>query len=261
MQSVREHEVSLGLLFFAVASAVVVLVAVVIPVSSATPPLTSGTPRGTIYKGSVQITGSGVGANTLSLGAGGSVIAGTGAIYILPNNSAGASYFWGAAGQAAQGLYLDAHLWDATALTVRNDSATQHTIAAIAESGSFPAARFNGTVRIEGDLVKGNLQAVVNTSGGPAGFSSLEAPDARFADYGTGRTTGTSATIAIDPKFAETVELTAYMVFVSPMGTAAEIAVANQNEEGFTVVASEDTKFAYKIVAVRKGFLEKRFKR
>ncbi|MFA6512299.1 MAG: hypothetical protein WCV86_04220 [Patescibacteria group bacterium] len=229
---------------------------------SGTPPIL-GTTLGNIYNGGIQITGNGASPDTLALGAGGSVIAGTGNLYFLPNESivdaSYGSYFRGVSGQPAQGLVIDTRLWDATGVTLQNNNAAQITLAALATGSSTTAASFLGGLRIEGNLVKENLNAVVDTSAGPATLSTLEAPDARFVDYGTGTTQDGRTEIAIDALYAETVDLETYYVFTSPASSDAVLAVTEQTTDGFTVLASHDTDFTYKIVAVRKGYSQKRF--
>lgn len=213
-----------------------------------------------VYQGALQIFAAGAGADGLVVGAGGSVISGTGQIFLRPNDSLAASYIRGVANKQEQGLYLDARQWDTIAITLQNNSSTQHTLAAVAEGTSTTAAILKGDLRIQGDLLKGDLQAVVPTSQGDLPLHAIEAPDARFVDYGTAETKNGSAYITIDPAFAETVDLTSYMVFVSPQGTTAALAVAEQTLEGFTIRTSEDTSFVYKIIAMRRGYEEKRFR-
>lgn len=223
------------------------------------PPPVSTSLKANAYNGSVQIIGPGAAADALVLGTGGSVIAGTGEIFMRPNNSFAASYFRGVANKQEQGLLLDSKAWDTTALQLHNSSATQHTLAAIADAPGTTAAIFYGDVRIEGNLLKGNWAAVVETSTGPLKLSVLEAPDARFVEYGSGKTEGGIVRIAIDPAFAETVSLEDYQVFLSPMGSPAALAVTDQTAEGFTVLSSTDTVFSYKLVALRKEYEHKRF--
>lgn len=83
-----------------------------------------------------------------------------------------------------------------------------------------------------------------------------------FEDFGTARLAGGEATVAIDPVFAQTVNLSeAYHVFLTPLGDAA-LYVAEKTSVGFTVRArggsDGDISFDYRIVAKRRGHEKKR---
>lgn len=221
-----------------------------------------GNKLGNVYNGVVQISfDNGGNPDSLILGGAGRTIGSTGAIYLLPNSSTAASRFLGTAGQPFQGLYLDSTAWNsASTLTLTGNNASAPTLVAVQDAASGDAGYFSGNVHVEGSIAKdGNLNAVVQTSQGDATLTVLEAPDARFVDYGEGRTENGSATVAIDPLYAETVELDDYLVFLTPKDSSATVAVTAQTPASFDVVASSDTAFFYKIVAIRKGYSEKRF--
>jgi hypothetical protein len=120
---------------------------------------------------------------------------------------------------------------------------------------------FDGSVRVEGNLSKtGDFNAVVPTSEGAAKLSVTEAPDAYFVDYGDARTEKGQARVYLDPLFAETVDLAQdYYVFLTPTGGGATLAVKDRTARFFDAVATGDTRFTYKIVAVRRGYADKRF--
>ena len=107
----------------------------------------------------------------------------------------------------------------------------------------------------------GAKSAVVATTKGARSLYAEEASEVYFTDYGFGRLQNGQATIAIDPIFAETVNLQKdYYVFLQPYGEA-EIYVSQTSPKSFEVrLRDKDTqgdatvKFAYRIVGKRRGF-------
>lgn len=86
---------------------------------------------------------------------------------------------------------------------------------------------------------------------------AIEGTQNWFEDIGTARLTGGTATVEIDPIYAETVSLTEYQVFLTPVGGWAELYVADQGRSSFTVAradAGSDIAFHYRIVGQRRGF-------
>jgi hypothetical protein len=111
----------------------------------------------------------------------------------------------------------------------------------------------------------GTKSAVVATSQGARSLYAEEASEVYFTDYGFGHLQNGRATIAIDPLFAETVNLEKdYYVFLQPYGEA-EIYLSKTTPKSFEVrLRAKDTqgdasvKFAYRIVGKRRGFEQTR---
>ena len=107
----------------------------------------------------------------------------------------------------------------------------------------------------------GSKNAAVPTSSGMRLLSSEESTEVWFTDYGSQQTRNGSTTVAIDPIFAETVDLTLpYHVFTQVYGDA-DIFVTNRTAKGFEVRVRDgapDVEFSYRIVAKRLGFQTQR---
>lgn len=114
----------------------------------------------------------------------------------------------------------------------------------------------------EGNLVVGGTKsAVVDTQDGRRLLYAEESAEVWFADYGFGKLGGGVAQVAIDPSFAQTVNLAEpYHVFVQVYGDAA-VYVINRTATGFEVRLREgdpSVEFSYRIVAKRLGFEDQR---
>jgi len=107
----------------------------------------------------------------------------------------------------------------------------------------------------------GTKSAVVPTSQGARSLYAEEASEVYFTDYGFGRLQNGTAVVAIDPLFAETVNLEQdYFVFLQPYGNA-EIYVGRTGSKDFEVClrgGDAQAKFAYRVVGKRKGFEQAR---
>lgn len=103
----------------------------------------------------------------------------------------------------------------------------------------------------------GTKNAVVPTDQGERLLYVEEATEVVFTDYGFGRLSDGIASIAIDPLFAQTVNLDLpYHVFVQVYGDA-DVYVDNRTAEGFDVLLREgdgNVEFSYRIVAKRLGY-------
>ena len=144
---------------------------------------------------------------------------------------------------------------------------------AAAASGSGYAGRFisengngvrisspDGTVGLQvsgGSLAVDSSvkNAVVPTDQGERLLYAAEATEVVFADHGFGQLSNGTASIAIDPLFAQTVNLDRpYHVFVQVYGDA-EVYVENRTAAGFDVMLREgddSVAFSYRIVAKRR---------
>jgi hypothetical protein len=107
----------------------------------------------------------------------------------------------------------------------------------------------------------GSKNAVVATDEGSKLLYTEESTEVWFTDYGFGQLENGIAVIAIDPLFAQTVDMEeAYHVFVQVYGDA-EVYVAERTPTGFEVHLRDgnpDVEFSYRIVAKRLGYADDR---
>lgn len=87
---------------------------------------------------------------------------------------------------------------------------------------------------------------------------AIESPDVVFEDFGSGQLVNGQAVVTIDPLFAETVNLTEYHVFVTPLGDCNGLYVNNKTPTSFEVhelgSGTASIAFDYRIVAKRLGY-------
>ncbi len=113
-------------------------------------------------------------------------------------------------------------------------------------------------------VVSGTKNAVVGTSIGARLLYTEEATEVWFADYGFGRLQNGQAVIAIDPTFAETVNLNiSYHVFIQAYGNA-DLYVSRRGSGAFTVQLRDgdaNAEFSYRLVAKRRDYERARLER
>ena len=120
----------------------------------------------------------------------------------------------------------------------------------------------------DGDFItiNGTKSALVETADyGARKLYCLESAGNYFEDFGQGQLVNGEATVAIDPVFAQTVNLKSpYHVFLTPMGDCG-LYVAAKTPTSFTVRALDGKQvtigFDYRIVAKRSGYEEKRLEK
>ena len=99
---------------------------------------------------------------------------------------------------------------------------------------------------------------VHTTSYGDRKLYAVESPGNWFEDFGSGQLQQGKAMVAIDPIFAQTVNLTeTYHVFLTPLGDCV-LYVSEKTQSSFTVKAAAgsvcNVEFDYRIIAKRLGF-------
>lgn len=109
----------------------------------------------------------------------------------------------------------------------------------------------------------GVLKSVVATSSS-AGAQRVEtyamqSPENWFEDFGSGTLSNGTATVALDPTFAQTVNTgTEYHVFLTPNGECEGLYIAQKTSTGFEVrelhAGKSSVAFDYRIVAKRVGY-------
>jgi hypothetical protein len=214
---------------------------------------------GTAVQGQVQATMIGGGANTA---------ANTAAVKGL-NQSSGAGGFgvYGTTAHGFAGVYGLAGAAQGTGGVV--GVATQAgTIgfAGVAYAPATDAGYFTGNVSVFGNFgVSGGKFAVVKGGDGTyRGMYAVESPECWFEDFGTGTLAGGTATVKLDPLFAQHVHTDDYHVFITEHDQHNDLNVANRTATAFTVQADDATlnakgksaaavhgTFSYRIVARR----------
>jgi hypothetical protein len=101
--------------------------------------------------------------------------------------------------------------------------------------------------------------ASVNGGAGKVALYSVQSPENRFEDFGSGTLSNGAATITLDPEFAQTVNLAAgYHVFITPTGDCKGLYVSNKTASSFEVrelaAGTSAVTFDYRIVAKRTGY-------
>jgi hypothetical protein len=113
----------------------------------------------------------------------------------------------------------------------------------------------------------GTKSAVVPAQDGKGHLTlyCMESPECWFEDFGAARLSRGSATVAIDPVFAQTIHTAEYHVFVQAKGQCNSLIVLDQDATGFTVQESSggtsDVPFAYRIVGRRRDVTAPRLNR
>jgi hypothetical protein len=132
------------------------------------------------------------------------------------------------------------------------------------ESGNVWVLNSAGTtvfsINESGDMTAiGTKSAAVNTQDyGTRKLYAIESPQNWFEDFGSAQLVDGAVTVAIEPVFAQTVNLTEeYHVFLTPLGDCS-LYVSEKTSQGFTVKAigggTCSITFDYRIVAKRPGY-------
>jgi hypothetical protein len=146
----------------------------------------------------------------------------------------------------------------AAALYVQNDTTDTSALLFDAIGGSVFGECF---IDVSGDLhCTGSITPVVAVKQGTrkAALYAMSSPENWFEDFGSGRLSNGSATVALDPEFAETVNTGVdYHVFLTPNGESKGLYVSQKGPSSFEVResggGSSSISFDYRIVAHRKG--------
>jgi hypothetical protein len=165
------------------------------------------------------------------------------------------------------------------ALYVENEETANSTSLVFETSGTYNGKVGTCIVNVSGDLTcTGSIGAAVGVSSS-AGRSAaadtataavtatrlvalhnVQSPENWFEDFGSGTLSSGTATITLDPTFAQTVNTgVEYHVFVTPKGDCKGLYVAQESASSFEVRElggglSSNVAFDYRIVAKRAGF-------
>jgi hypothetical protein len=149
---------------------------------------------------------------------------------------------------------------------------------AIAQDSTVGNSPFFDVVRIQDNQVSQRLfivdaagntssvglkSAVINTTQGSTKVYAVEAADVRLTDEGVIGMNAGSATITLDPLFAQMIEQDpdSYVITVTPYGDAS-LFIADIAATRFTVRSrnGESVRFAWRFSAIRKGYRDERLR-
>jgi hypothetical protein len=165
-----------------------------------------------------------------------------------PTNSFGTIY----SDQSQTGSDLFIRSQDNMQLYIDDDDNEQGVFAVIGTPGTC-------TINDGGNLAcTGTKSASVQVQEEPRLLYAIESPEVWFEDFGLGTLQDGVAVVSIDPLFAETVNLDAYHVFVTPLGDCQGLYVTDKTATGFEVRelggGTANISFDYRIVAHRLGY-------
>ena len=148
-----------------------------------------------------------------------------------------------------------------TGLLVTNDTKESTGIVFKAFAPNLGLSGNACTIFASGNLVcTGTKSAAVPLNNGRmAALYAVEAPENWFEDFGSGKLVDGIATVALDPAYAQTVNVNvSYHVFVTPKGDCEGLYVSKETAAGFEVHELRGGKssvdFDYRIVARRRGY-------
>jgi hypothetical protein len=108
---------------------------------------------------------------------------------------------------------------------------------------------------------KNGFSTIAAVAGGQrqVALYAMQSPQHWFEDFGNGHLASGTATVALDPTFAETVNgASDYHVFLTPGGDCRGLYVSGKSANGFEVRelggGQSNVAFDYRIVALRRGF-------
>jgi hypothetical protein len=116
------------------------------------------------------------------------------------------------------------------------------------------------TVTVNGNLnCTGTVAAAVPLSNQRSvNLYAMQSPENWLEDFGSAQLSAGTATVALDPTFAETVSGTDYHVFLTPKGDCKGLYVTAETASGFQVRemggGQSSVSFDYRIVGKRKGY-------
>ena len=206
-------------------------------------------------------TSSPKGAGVLGVGVG---ISNTG------NNLIGCCAF-GVWGDTRSNVFGDAAIIgtadDARAIYLQNNSTIVPTAFMFQGAANQLALQAGGnggycTIDSNGHLnCPGGISTIAAVAGGArkVALYAMESPQHWFEDFGAGRLENGTATIALDPTFAETVNgASDYHVFLTPQGDCRGLYINRKTASGFEVRelggGQSTVAFDYRVVALRRGF-------
>jgi hypothetical protein len=141
-----------------------------------------------------------------------------------------------------------------------NNSVAQHSVAILSVNGTAFGQFCN--INTDGVLFcTGSVSALVAVDNGQrhVALHAVESPENWFEDFGNGRLESGVGAVALEPTFAQTVNIgSEYHVFLTPEGECRGLYVTNKSASGFEVHelggGQSNVAFEYRIVALRRGY-------
>jgi hypothetical protein len=172
--------------------------------------------------------------------------------------SAGQSGVLGTADDNIAGLFINNSTFTPS-LYLENNGTTKTAFIFQTNGSNFGGAC---DIDVQGDLTcTGKVSGVANVDGGARKVSlyAMQSAENWFEDAGSGQLSNGSASIALDPTFAQTVNMSVeYHVFLTPNGDCKGLYVTQKSATSFEVHelggGSSSVAFDYRIMAKRNGY-------
>jgi hypothetical protein len=172
--------------------------------------------------------------------------------------SAGQSGVLGTADDNFAGLFMNNSTFTPS-LYLENDGKTSTAFIFQTNGSNFGGAC---DIDVQGDLAcTGKVSGVAKVDGGARKVSlfAMQSAENWFEDFGSATLVNGTATVALDPTFAQTVNTTIeYHVFVTPNGDCRGLYISKKSAGSFEVrelaAGQSNVNFDYRIVAKRNGF-------
>jgi len=172
--------------------------------------------------------------------------------------SAGQSGVLGTADDNFAGLFMNNSTFTPS-LYLENDGKTSTAFIFQTNGSNFGGAC---DIDVQGNLAcTGKVSGVAKVDGGARKVSlfAMQSAENWFEDFGSATLVNGTATVALDPTFAQTVNTTIeYHVFVTPNGDCRGLYISKKSAGSFEVrelaAGQSNVNFDYRIVAKRNGF-------
>jgi hypothetical protein len=172
--------------------------------------------------------------------------------------SAGQSGVLGTADDNFAGLFMNNSTFTPS-LYLENDGKTSTAFIFQTNGSNFGGAC---DIDVQGNLAcTGKVSGVAKVDGGARKVSlfAMQSAENWFEDFGSATLVNGTATVALDPTFAQTVNTTIeYHVFVTPNGDCRGLYISKKSAGSFEVrelaAGQSNVSFDYRIVARRNGF-------
>lgn len=220
---------------------------------------TTGKTLGTVGT-AASPTGTGVWGFSVAPSQTGNGLIGCCAVGVWGDTSSSGGGAAGVVGTADDGQAIGAFNNGTTHLTanIQNFENSMHNVAVLFAAGAFGSC----TSDTDGNLnCTGHINQLVPAAHGQRQLAvySVGSPQSWFEDFGSGQLADGSASVALEPTFAQTVNVTSdYHVFLTPEGDCRGLYVSNKTASGFQVRelggGHSNVSFSYRVVALRLGY-------
>ena len=175
--------------------------------------------------------------------------------YLYARNAANTGNYF-IFGQSADDLYFghtNPNIYFRT-----DDGSTRMTIETGGDVGIGTTSPASALTVVGNFSATGTKAAVINTSQGPIAFYAMESTEVRLYDEGKASLANGIATVNLDPIFAEVIDTSDYLVYVTPKGSSNGLFIEQQAPTSFVVKENNggrsSIEFNYLISGKRKEF-------